>query len=123
MSFKFTADMFKSIGLLQQVLGGTASITCTDAAAKANALLEAHLAKCPSAYGRQVHGRWIMDGPRGATHKCVLMNIEPIEKPKCEHRRFRTIVFQDSPELPVRAKCSDCEATLTATWSEAEGGL
>ena len=83
----------------------------------ANAALERMLSQCQIVCGAYANNDWVFTYKTSAydTHKAILVNIEAIEKPKCEH------VFGDTyfeVGNGVYKKCIVCGVKLVPKWEE-----
>jgi hypothetical protein len=86
-----------------------------DAAAVANKKLKAWLDEAPTVNGYQENNKtWVLGSDKDSnmdTHTAKLVDIQAIEKPKCEHATIRTIKqILDNDEQEIR--CAYCRKKL-----------
>lgn len=116
MSFRFTPEDFQWTS--------SSNDECIDIAAKANQLLDAHIATLPEVFQNRDAGWW----PEEITHgqqqrRARLWGVEEIKQKQCEH----THIDIDLPVLTpnyvrrtdIQIKCSQCGKRLVAKWGEA----
>ena len=117
--FRFKSEDFRNTGSTQLIYYNytpEAAVLCSEAADRANQILDEHLAKCPVVYG-YLDGATLSDVTEfkyeGADHKAVLFNIEELMKEPCKHEPK----WVGHPHL---SDCKHCGIKLKATWEAAE---
>ncbi len=123
-TLKFTPEMFSRRGLI---------VSDDVLAMRAQDIYDKWLSEQPVVYTsklyEQGHTAWnydnIVDASQGATFTARLVDIQPIEKPKCEHEPVLFITnglaalnghLGKNPKL----ECNKCGKALNATFTEAE---
>lgn len=109
--FKFTPEDFDALG----------SLYCANDSSKlANARLDSWLKDATRVYAymgpaSRPGGMWIVEGVQDAdsTHTALLINIEPIEKPRCSQHEEPTELHSS-----VTGPCPKCGKLLKQTWNE-----
>ncbi len=112
MKLKFAVNDFIKGGYEHQ------TISVHHAVSSANERFEAWLSEQTIVYGYVKTGEpnwWgpVENGQFNDTHTAKLIDIQPINKPKCEHQ----VQFSDMPSTAV--KCCKCDRRLKLTLTEA----